>query len=59
MSFLNMYRKVSLPSTTKSHSSWIFLAIDLVIEPELRLELGLLPSHNEIKATSRRNGYYA
>jgi len=49
MAFLNMYRKVSLPSVAESQSSWIFLAIDLFVGPELGLELGLLPSviHNK------------
>jgi len=40
MEFLNIYRKVSLPSVAESQSSWIFFAIDLVVWPEL----GLLPS---------------
>ena len=40
MKFLNIYRRVSPPSITQSQSSWIVLAIDLVVGPEL----GLLPS---------------
>jgi len=42
MAFLNMYRNVSLPSVSESQYSCIFLAMDLVVEPELGPELGFL-----------------
>jgi len=44
MAFLNVYRKISLSSVAESQSSCIFLAMDLVVGPELRHELGLLLS---------------
>ena len=40
MTFLNMYKRVSLPSVAKSQSSWIFITINLMVGPKL----GLLPS---------------
>jgi len=40
MAFLNMYKRVSLPSVAESQSSCIFLAMDLVVGPDF----GLLPS---------------
>jgi len=41
MAFFNMYRNVSLPLVVESQSSCTFLAMDLVVEPELGLELGM------------------
>jgi len=37
MAFLNMYKRVSLSSVAESQSYCIFLAMDLVVGPDLRL----------------------
>jgi len=52
MAFLNMYRRLSLPSVVESQSSKIFLIMDLVVGPEL----GLLPSPTNTELQNSNKG---